>query len=135
MIVLPGGPAGHSVAAYNKLTGEPLWTALDDKQAYTSPILVTLAGRRQILVVSALRAMGLTVENGTLLWEYPWRTEYDVNSAQPLVIGDNRVFLSAGYGHGSAVLEIGAEGVKQVWANNRMKRREWRVSSPSSWRM
>ena len=121
VIVLPGGPAGHSVAAYNKLTGEPLWTALDDKQAYTSPMLVTLAGRRQILVVSALRAMGLTVEDGTLLWEYPWKTEYDVNSAQPLIIGDNRVFLSAGYGHGSTVLEITAEGVKQVWANNRMK--------------
>jgi outer membrane protein assembly factor BamB len=121
VIVLPGGPAGQSVVAYNKLTGEPLWKALDDKQAYTSPMLVTLAGKRQILVVSALRAMGLTVEDGTLLWEYPWRTEYDVNSAQPLVIGDNRVFLSAGYGHGSAVLEIAAEGVKQVWASNRMK--------------
>src|SRR5260370_11978261 len=82
-------------------------------------MVVTLAGRRQILVVSALRALGLTVEDGTLLWEYPWRTEYDVNSAQPLVIEDNRVFLSAGYGHGSAGLGIAAQGGEQGAANNR----------------
>src|SRR3989338_516855 len=56
VIVLPGGPAGHSVAAYNKMTGEPVWTALDDQQAYTSPMLVTLGGVRQLLIVSATRA-------------------------------------------------------------------------------
>src|SRR6266478_3395818 len=121
VIVLPGGPSGQSVVAYDKLTGEPVWKALDDKQAYTSPMLVTLAGKRQILMVSARRMMGLTVENGSLLWEYPWTTDYDINSAQPLVIGENRVFISAAYGHGSALIEITPGGVKQVWANNRMK--------------
>ena len=122
VIVLPGGPSGKSVAAYNKRTGEPVWSALDDKQAYTSPMLVTLAGARQILVVSATRAMGLTVENGSLLWEYPWRTEYDINSAEPIVLGGDRLFLSAGYGHGSAVIEITPQGkVSEIWVNNRMK--------------
>ena len=121
VIVLPGGPSGQSVAAYNKFSGEPVWKALDDKQAYTSPMLVTLAGKRQILVVSARRIMGLTVENGSVLWEYPWTTEYDVNSSQPIIVGENRVFISAGYGHGSALLEIATGGVKQIWANNRMK--------------
>ena len=106
VIVLPGGPAGKSVAAYNRLNGEPVWKALDDKASYTSPMLVTLAGKRQLLIVTAKRMIGLTVENGRLLWEYPWTTEYDVNAAQPLVIGDNRVFISAGYGHGAAVVEL-----------------------------
>src|SRR5262249_15321451 len=57
--------------------------------------------------------------------EYPWTTEYDINAAQPLVVGENRVFISSGYGHGSAVVEIaGADKafqVRQVWINNRMK--------------
>lgn len=35
VIVLPGGAAGRSVAAYRALTGEPAWTALDDPQAYS----------------------------------------------------------------------------------------------------
>ena len=34
VIVLPGGRGGRSVAAYDKRTGEPVWTALDDRQAY-----------------------------------------------------------------------------------------------------
>ena len=72
VVVLPGGGNGRSVAAYDADTGELVWTALSDVQGYTAPMLVELAGVRQILVVTADRAAGLTVEDGTLLWEYPW---------------------------------------------------------------
>ncbi len=125
VIVLPGGPGGKSVVAYGKTTGEAVWKALDDRQSYTSPMVVTLAGRRQLLVVSASRAMGLAIESGALLWEYPWRTEHEINSAQPIVTAPDRVFISAGYGHGSAVFQIvaadGRFSAKTVWENTRMK--------------
>src|ERR1044072_678443 len=52
VIVLPGGTSNKSVVAYNKLTGAPVWKVLSDVQAYVSPMLVELAGRRQIVVVS-----------------------------------------------------------------------------------
>jgi outer membrane protein assembly factor BamB len=124
LIVLPGGPGGKSVVAYDKLTGNPIWRALDDKQAYTSPMLVTLAGERQIIVVTALRAVGLTT-GGRLLWEYPWRTEYDINSAQPVIAGPDRFILSAAYGHGAALVRVERSGdtwrASRVWENNRMK--------------
>ncbi len=117
--------SGKSVIAYHKLTGDPVWKALDEKQAYTSPMLATLGGRPQILTVSAHRVMGLAVEDGALLWEYPWTTEYDVNSAQPLLLGENRFFISAGYGHGATVLEVTKTdpgfAVRAGWSNNRMK--------------
>jgi outer membrane protein assembly factor BamB len=125
VIVLPGGAGGRSVVAYNKLTGEPIWKSLDDPQAYTSPMLVTLGGLRQILVVSARRVMGLTVEDGRLLWEYPWVTDLAISVAQPLLIGTDRVFLSASYGHGAAVFELRQAGgqleARTVWENTRMK--------------
>ncbi|MDA2937908.1 PQQ-like beta-propeller repeat protein [Acidobacteria bacterium AH-259-A15] len=125
VIVLAGGRSGKSVVAYNKLTGHPIWKSLNDKQAYTSPMLVTLAGRRQILVVSAPRAMGVTVEDGSLLWDYAWRTAYDVNAAQPIVLGENRFFISAGYDHGAAVVEVTKTdrgfAARTIWKNNRMK--------------
>lgn len=128
VIVLPGGPRGQSVAAYNKTTGAPNWKALDDPQAYTSPMLVTLAGTRQILIVSGRRAMGVTIEDGRLLWEYPWVTDMDISVAQPLVIAKegfaDRVFVSAGYGHGSVVFEVTRAGdrleARTVWENQRM---------------
>lgn len=124
VIVLPGGP-GHAVVAYDRTTGSPRWQALDDMQAYVSPMLVTLAGTRQILAVSATRAFGLVPEDGRLLWEYSWPTDMGINAAQPLLLGHNRVFLSAGYGHGAAVFEVIRSGdrmtTRTIWQNARMK--------------
>lgn len=125
VVVLPGGPNGRSIIAYDKVTGEERWSSLDDTQAYTSPMLVTLAGRRQILVVGAGRAMGVGADEGMLLWSVPWVTNQGINVAQPVVVDNSRVFLSAGYGHGASLVEIteSATGftAEPVWSNIRMK--------------
>ncbi|HVF89747.1 MAG TPA: PQQ-binding-like beta-propeller repeat protein [Blastocatellia bacterium] len=125
VIVCPGGTSGKSVVAYKKMSGEPVWKALDDQASYTSPMLVTLGGVRQILVVSARRLFGLTPDNGTLLWEHPWSNSYSINCSQPIVVADNRVFISAGYGKGAAVVELSRAGngftARAVWENNTMK--------------
>jgi len=125
VVVLPGGPNGRSVVAYDRRTGARAWSALDDRAGYSSPMLVTLAGLRQLLVFSASRVMGLTPDRGEVLWEYPWTTQYDVNASQLLVVGDNRVFVSTGYGTGAAVIELSKQGarfaVREVWRNTRMK--------------
>jgi outer membrane protein assembly factor BamB len=128
VIVLPGGPAGQSVAAYNRRTGDRLWTALDDKQAYVSPMQVTLGGVPQFLVVSATRLVGLDLGRREVLWEFPWKTDHDASAAQPLVVGDDRVFYSSGYGTGAVVVELTRSGdrfeVREVWRNIRMKNRQ-----------
>ena len=125
VIVLPGGSRGRSVAAYHKETGNVLWKSLSDKQAYTSPMWVTLAGQPQLLIVSAKRMMGLAAEDGSLLWDFPWITDYDVNVAQPILLGEDRVFISAGYGHGAAVVQVnrtsGGFAASALWQNRRMK--------------
>jgi outer membrane protein assembly factor BamB len=125
VIVTPGGPDGRSVVAYDKLSGRRIWSSLDDQAAYASPVAVTVAGRRQLLVVNAARVVSLTVEEGSLLWEYPWATQEGINAAQPIVVGPSRVYLSSGYGHGAAVVELVRRGngfeVRTVWANTRMK--------------
>jgi len=125
VIVLPGGRAGKSVVAYNKNTGAPIWRSLNDTQAYVSPMLVTLAGRRQILVESANRIVGVTVEDGSLLWETSWNTDMGINVSQPIVIDSNRFFASSGYGKGAALVEITSNGnsftARKVWENSSMK--------------
>ncbi len=126
VIVLPGGPDGKSVVAYDKRTGERVWSALDDAQAYAAPIVATLAGQRQLLVVSAQRVMGLTADSGKLLWEVPWVTEYNANATIPIVVSPNRFFISSGYDHGAAVVELSPEGdskfsTRVVWQNKKMK--------------
>jgi outer membrane protein assembly factor BamB len=125
VIVLPGGGGGKSVVAYNKMTGAPVWKALDDPQAYVSPMLVELGGRRQIVIVSSMRVVGLTPENGSLLWSYPWDTNGGINVSQPIVVDRNRFFISSGYGKGAALVELKANGntftPATIWENTNMK--------------
>ena len=127
VVVQPGGRDGWSVAAYDRLTGEVVWRGLDDVQSYTSPMLVTLGGVRQILVVTAARAAGLRPADGVLLWEYPWRVRTVPNMAQPVVVGDDRLFLSASYGKGAALMALTPDGDRftaaTVWETHRMRNR------------
>ena len=125
VIVTPGGRHGTSVVAYDKLTGKRVWTSLDDPAGYASPTVATVAGRRQVLIMTAKRAVGVSVDDGKLLWEYPWVTEEGINATQPIGIGPDRVYISSGYGHGAAVLELAPQGdtfqVRAVWSSTRMK--------------
>lgn len=125
VIVLPGGSAGKSVVAYNKMTGAPVWKVLNDVQAYVSPMLVELAGRRQIIVVTASRVVGLVPEDGSLLWSYGWDTSNGINVSQPIMVDQNRFFISSGYGKGAALVEVKGSGknftATTVWENANMK--------------
>ena len=100
VVVLPGGPNGKSVVAYDRRTGKRAWSALSDRQAYVAPMLATIAGVRQLIVVSASRMIALTPDKGERLWDYSWTTSYDINAAQPLVVSPTRLFISSGYGAG-----------------------------------
>lgn len=125
VIVLPGGTSNKSVVAYNKMTGAPVWRSQSDTQAYVSPMLVNLAGRRQILVVSSSRVFGLAPEDGSLLWTSSWDTDMGINVSQPIIVDKNRFFISSGYGKGAALMEIQGSGksftAKTIWENINMK--------------
>ena len=117
VIVMPG----KGVAAYDAKSGKRLWTALEDKGAYTAPMVATLNGQRQIVAVTGERALGLTLDGGKVLWSHPWKTDYEINSALPLIVDGNHMILTAGYGHGAAMIEITAEGAREMWQSKAMK--------------
>ena len=123
LVVLPGGANGHSVVAYDRESGKRVWGALDDGASYSSPMLVTVAGVRQILTFTATRLVGLSPENGKLLWELPWGRANQ--ASQPLVAGHDRVFISTADGTDAAMLQVsaGADGqltARELWRTNRM---------------
>jgi len=122
VVVMAGGSGGKSIVAYNKMTGAPVWRSQDDRASYTSPMLVTLAGKRQILAVTATRILGLEPADGKLIWSHPWPTSMGINVSQPIVTGPNRVFISAGYGKGASLIEVASGGgARTVWENINLK--------------
>jgi outer membrane protein assembly factor BamB len=133
VIVGSSGKGGPGMLAFDALTGSLLWRSDAVVQCYSSPMDVTLAGKRQILNLADAAVNGIDPADGTILWTFPWEMVGGPSCAQPLVVGHNRVFVSSGYGKGAALLEIkphaqlpaatggGRYSVSQVWATTRMK--------------
>jgi outer membrane protein assembly factor BamB len=124
IVVSAGGSPGRSLVAYHRDTGEPVWRAGDDLASYSSPVLATLAGVRQIVVLNQSSVAGHDPATGRVLWNHPWPREAP-SVAAPLILSDNRVLVSAGYGIGSRLLQISrdGDGVSQtlVWESTRLK--------------
>lgn len=127
VVVNPGGPQGHSLAAYDAVSGELRWHAGNDAASYASPTLVTLAGKQQIVMVNQFSVTGHDPATGTLLWTYPppglkdhtWLSQ-DPKVPQPLAVSPNRLLIAAGYGLGSMLLELeprsgGDWQVRELW--------------------
>ena len=126
VVVTGGQTKGPTVLAYRRSDGEPQWHSGADSASYASPILATLAGRRVVLSFNAASLTAHDPATGEVLLNQPWTDDKWPKAAQPVVIGDNRLFLSAGYGAGCELLEFkaGADGklaASTVWKNMRMK--------------
>jgi outer membrane protein assembly factor BamB len=131
LVVVPwGGPAQGkkvSLAAYDKDTGEVVWTAGEYQASYSSPTLATLGGVRQILSVNQDFVTSHDPATGTILWEAAWPGNSSSNASvsQPVPLPGDRVLLSKGYGIGAKLLQIGqADGsgwsVETIWASPRV---------------
>jgi outer membrane protein assembly factor BamB len=117
----PNKNASQALVAYHRKDGTRAWAVGDKRAGYSSPQVATLAGRRQVLLFDAGGLGGYDLRTGEQLWQYAWETWEDMNIIQPLVIDDNRVFISSETTNGCAMLEITRAGseftVKAVWSN------------------
>ena len=119
VIVSPGGAT--SVVALNAATGETVWAGGNsDKAGYATPVLATIQGRRQYVVFTGYSLIGVDTEQGDVLWTVPWKTNYDVNAAMPLVI-DDYIYVTSGYGHGCTLVQITPEGPKTHWVSKEIQ--------------
>jgi outer membrane protein assembly factor BamB len=125
VVVSVGGTEGRSLVAYDARSGEKAWAGGHDGASYSSPLLVTLAGRPQIVIFNQGSVAGHDPDTGALLWEHPWPSEQP-NVAQPLPLGGDRLLFSAGYGVGSKVFAIASDGSTGLhatleWESPRLK--------------
>jgi outer membrane protein assembly factor BamB len=125
VVVRAGGSGGKSLVAYDSATGEIVWQAGDDRSAYASPFITTLAGARQIVILNARSVAGHDPADGRVLWSYPWPGGQP-NVAQPVPLPGDRLLISVGYGVGSKLFELrpGSDGsleVELIWESTRLK--------------
>jgi len=125
MVVVHGSGKANSLFAFRADDGKPVWEAGAKKASYASPILATLAGKRQIVAFNQRSVSGHDPKTGAVLWESSWGNG-NVTCAAPVVISSNQVLFSSGYGVGSELLEISRVtdsefAATRLWKSIRMK--------------
>lgn len=124
VVVNPGGSNNRSVAAYGLEDGALRWTAGKRGASYSSPLVTTIDGVRQVLLFGGTLA-GHDATTGDVLWEFRWPGGHP-QIAMPVRVTESDWIISSGYGTGSARVSVSRDGAgkwtaKQVWRTNRLK--------------
>lgn len=117
--------AGASLVNLDKNSGKVIWRVLKDAggmmgSAFSSPVMATLAGQRQLLVQTREKLVGVDPKTGDVLWEQKVPNFRGMNILTPVVFGEG-IFTSS-YGNKSWLFNVSkSEGmfqIKEAWNNN-----------------
>jgi outer membrane protein assembly factor BamB len=119
VIVHVGGNTQGALTAFDAATGAEKWSWKGDSPAYASPIIVDLAGTRQVVTQSRDNIIGVSAATGELLWKIPFKTVYEQNIVTPVLYRDTLIFTGIGNPiMGVKVQKHGAQWTTEtVWAN------------------
>jgi len=96
LIISCDGNDVQFVVALDKLTGKVRWKkSREGYQAYTTPLIVELAGSPQVISPGAFRAISYDPRNGKELWQVTYGEGFS-NVPRP-VYGDGLVFICTGF--------------------------------------
>src|SRR5262245_8862730 len=118
-----GSPQGASLVCFDKRNGKVLWKSQTDEAAYSSLMIGTLAGVKQVVYFSADALLGVESATGKLLWRVPLRTEAKRHAATPIVFGDLVIVNSHTLGLVCIKVTKEADGLRanEVWVNKDLK--------------
>ena len=109
VICTPGGSKG-TLAALDKLTGKLKWQSAEltvDAQ-YSSPLVIEHGGKRQYVQLVMNKLFGIEAGSGKLLWQSDWSGRTAVIPTP--IYHDGQVYITTGYGVGSKLVNLGADG-------------------------
>lgn len=117
--------AGEGLCKLNAETGETIWRVLEGQSgmnsAFSSPVIATIAGQRQLVVQTREELCGVDLSNGSVYWRKPIGAFRGMNILTPTIVGDT-IFTSA-YGGRANMWRVtrntenGSDtwGVEQIW--------------------
>jgi outer membrane protein assembly factor BamB len=125
LIVNVGAPGGPCVVGFDKATGREVWRAGTEwGPSYASPVPAMVHGKRRVFVFAGGESsppsgglMSIDPADGRVDFAIPWRSRAheSVNASCPVVF-DNKVFVSASYRTGGALIGIAPDlSPKALW--------------------
>ncbi|NOU35744.1 MAG: PQQ-binding-like beta-propeller repeat protein [Kiritimatiellaceae bacterium] len=104
-LLAPGGPDVLLMAVDCK-TGAVVWKVPNPKgwkMSHSSILPLTLHGEKMYVYAAVGGMVGISTA-GKVLWEIPWNAS--VVAPSPVPIAGNKIFITAGYGAGSLMVQI-----------------------------
>jgi len=99
-----GGP-GHALVAFEAATGKELWRALSSREpGYSTPLIRTINGQRQLIVRHSDGIAGLTLDTGEVLWSAQYPAKMGMAVCTPAVF-ENLICLSGQF-EGTAMFKV-----------------------------
>lgn len=108
-VYVPVGAKGASIVCFDQAKGKEIWKSGDDEAAYSSFIVATLAGVKQLVAFTADALTGVDLPSGRELWRVPFKTNAKRHAASPVVIGPDTVTVNS-HTFGLAATTISREG-------------------------
>ena len=114
LITLVGGK-GQGVVAFDKMTGDVKWQALDTKAGYCPPIIIEKGGARQLIAFNPSSVVSLNPADGKQYWSVPIESLYDMSIVRPMIDGD--MMYVCGKGNQSVMLKLDTDkpAATEVW--------------------
>ena len=122
LIYVQCGKNGPVAVAVNKTSGKIVWQSEKGLGGYTQPVLADVEGTKQLIIFGGDNIWAMNPETGKTIWKYPWKTQYDVNSATP-IYRDGNLFLTSNYNHGCIMLKLSPTSATKLWENKEVMSR------------
>lgn len=124
-IIVPVGGPGRALVAFSQKDGRQVWSKGNANNSFSSPILITVDGKDQIVNFTADGAMGQDAATGELFWSVNHKTQYDINAATPVWCESAKmIVVSSAYDGGARGIGLSGEGgreAKEVWHHRRLR--------------
>ena len=115
-----------SLVAYDRTTGDQVWLAGTEQIAYASPQILSLNGQSAVITVNEGHIAAYDLPTGDQLWECEWpgHSNSDASCSQPHLLDASKLFISKGYGIGSAVFSLtntgGVWSIEPIWRQSNL---------------
>ena len=123
VIVPVGSTDGATLVSLDKRNGRMIWKSGNDEAAYSSPLVASLAGVKQIVYLSADSLAGYDPASGKILWRVPLNTDAKRHACSPVIVGDTVTVNSHTFG--TLCFKITRDGngwkAERPWANPELK--------------
>ena len=121
LICVVGGEGSHAVA-FNRVTGEPIWSVLTaQEQGYSPPTVIHAVGKRQLILVRPDGVSSVDPESGEPNWTAPYQATNGSVIMSPIVVGEH--LYIGGYSNKNLLLKLTAKspGYEVVWQDQPKK--------------